>query len=473
MKPLRLAAQLLSMLVLSLVTFGGDKTQPLPKDMPPYGLLVPFRAPQVESKALDNGLTLWLVPRPGFPKVAFAFAVRGGMAADSNDRPGLSELLLATLDQGTRTRNARQIAEEIQAAGGDLSGNAQADALMLTTEVLAPKAEAALSVLADILRNATFPDDEVALAKRNAADNLRQHESEPSFLARRALAKALFGNHPYSMVAPTQDSIANTTAAELRQEYARRFRPKQTLLVAVGDFDARALTATARNLFGSWTGADGPAMAPLPDLPKTNPHTVFFVARPGSVQTTFAVASFAPTQRDPEYAATEVANAIYGGMFGSRLIKNIREDKGYTYSPGAFLQNHRETGVLQTRADVRNEVTGASLNEIDYELDRMATTSPAADEITSARRYLVGLKAIILQLQAAVASQLASLWVNGLPPEQLGGESEEIQKVTVKDVDAAGAKYFPAYRQTIVAVGEENVIRQQLAPFGLELQPAP
>jgi zinc protease len=221
------------------------------------------------------------------------------------------------------------------------------------------------------------------------------------------------------------------------------------------------------------TAASGSAIASLPQAPKTSPRAIFFVARPGSVQTTLAVATFGPTRRDPDYAATEVANAIYGGMFGSRLIKNIREDKGYTYSPRASLQTRREVGVLQTRADVRNEVTGATLNEIDYEPDRMATTSPARDEITRAQRYLVGFKAILLQLQARVASELASLWIEGLPPEELGGESEKIQRVTVNDVDRAAVKYFPAFRQTIVAVGEEKVARDQLAPFGLPFQTTP
>ena len=471
------AARLLSMLVCAHVcalgALAAEKAPPLPKDMPPYGPLVPFNAPQGQALKLDNGLTLWLVPRPGFPKVAFAFAIRGGMADDRKDRPGLSELLLATVDQGTKTRSAKHIAEEIQAAGGDLSGRAQPDAMVVSTEVLAPKAEAALLVLADVLQNATFPDDEVALAKRNAADNLRQQESDPSFLARRTLAKALFGDCPYSVVAPTQESIASTTAAELKQEYARRFRPDHTLLVAVGDFDAGVLTASVRKLFGNWTGAAGSGITALPLAPKTNPHALFFVARPGSVQTTLALATFGPTRRDPDYAATEVANAIYGGMFGSRLIKNIREDKGYTYSPSASLQTRREVGVLETRADVRNEVTGATLNEIDYELDRMATTSPPADEITRAQRYLVGFKAILFQLQGSVASELASLWVNGLPPEELGAESDRIQKVTVSDVDRAAAKYFPAFRQTIVAVGEEKVVRDQLAPFGLQMRATP
>ncbi|MBZ5563246.1 MAG: insulinase family protein [Acidobacteriia bacterium] len=473
MKRRQVIAALLFSVTLAVCAFGAEKAHPLPKALPPYGPVVPFRAPQVEIKKLANGLTLWLVPRPGFPKVALTLAVKGGMSVDPGGRPGLSQLLLATLDQGTKTRSARQIAEEIQAAGGDLSGDALADSIRVSTDVLASKADAALGLLADIFANATFPDSEVDLAKRNAADNLRAQEAEPGFLARRALAKVIFGTHPYSVISPTQDSITRTTPAELRREYARRFRPDQTLLVAVGDFDAAALTASIEKQFGGWKA---PAEAPVADVGapvEKNPHAVFFVERAGSVQTTLALGAFGPSQRDPEYEPAEVANAIYGGMFGSRLVVNIREDKGYTYSPGSFLQVRRDAGIFQTRADVRNAVTGASLNEIEYELNRLATTSPSEEEMQRAERYLVGIKAIILQLQRSVGSQLATLWVSGLPPEELGRESEKIQKVTPQQVDDVARKYFPFSRQTVVAVGEEKVIKDQLAPFGMELKPAP
>jgi len=426
----------------------------------------------VDVKKLPNGLTLWLVPRPGYPKVALALAVRGGMAADPRNLPGLSDLLTETLDQGTKTRNARQIAEEFQAAGGDLSGDARADTLLLTTAVLASKTEAALEVLADVARNAAFPASEVALAKRNAADNLRAQEADPDFLAGRALARRLFGSHPYSVTSPTQASIAGTQPVILRAEFARRFRPDHALLVAVGDFEPGALTAAVEKFFGGWHPPQGPAVAAVGKPAEKSSHAVFMVERPESVQTTFAIAAFGPLQGDADYAATEVANAIYGGMFGSRLIKNIREDKGYTYSPGAFIQTRSKAGVLQTRADVRNPVTGATLNEIDYELNRMATTTPSEDEVARARLYLVGLSAIRLQLQRSVARQLAVLWSYGLPPEELGLQSERIQKVTLEEVEASGRKYFPASRQTIVAVGEKKIIQEQLAPFGLAVRPA-
>jgi predicted Zn-dependent peptidase len=205
----------------------------------------------------------------------------------------------------------------------------------------------------------------------------------------------------------------------------------------------------------------------------TPAHAVFIVDRPDSVQTMLVVGSLGPTEDSPDYAATQVANALFGGMFGSRLTLNIREDKGYTYTPFSFVASRRTAGVFQTWAAVRNEVTGATINEVDYELNRMATTSPSDEELTRAQRYLVGNKAIELQSQDSVARSLARLWVLGLPPEDLGTESERISKVSIRDVNAAAARYFPAARQAIVAIGVEKVIKEQLAPFELEVKAAP
>ncbi len=453
--------------------FAGDKEKPLPKDLPPYGELKPFEAPKVTTQQLSNGLTLWFVARPGFPKVSYTLAVRGGMSADPQDLPGIADLMVSTIDQGTTTRNARQIAEELQAAGGDLNGSAGVESIVINTSVLAAKAEAGLTVLADVAQNATFPDGEVDLAKRNAADKLQQQEADPQFLAGRALARALFGQHPYAITSITQDTIAKATAQELRSEYARRFRPDQALLVVVGEFDAARMASWCKSLFAHWAV---PATAPVPAVEKPSfapPHAVFFVNRADSVQTTIGLGSLAPPEGSPDYAAARVANALYGGMFGSRLTLNIREDKGYTYSPRSYVTSRRTLSIFQTWASVRNEVTGATVNEINYELNRMATTTPSDEELSHAQRYLVGTEALELQAQDSVGRSLARLWVLGMQPEELGRKNEEIGKVTLKDIDAAASRYFPAARQTIVTVGVESVIKEQLAPFHLEMKPAP
>lgn len=451
----------------------AQKPAPLPKDLPPYGPEKPIEAPSVKIARLDNGLTVWMVSEPGFPKLSYTVVIRGGYAADPSDRPGISELLSNTIDQGTKSRNARKIAEEFQGAGGDLSASAGPDEIEVSTTILASKAEPAIAVLADIVQNASFPDDQVALAKKNLADSLQQQEADPSFLASRAVAKVLFGTSPYHVISPTQESIAGSTPANLRKIYAQRFRPDQTAFIAVGDFRNEKMLELVKTNFGGWRA---PAESPIADIGRLNPeaaHAVFLVERPGSVQTTIELAAAGPLRSDPDYESAVVANAIYGGTFGSRLTLNIREDKGYTYSPFAELNTYRAAGDFVTRADVRNAVTGATYNEMSYELNRMVTTTPTPEELTQAKRFLVGIEAIRLQSRSSVAEGLSDLWVKGLPPEEIGIYGKKIAATTSDDVDAAAKKYFPASRAAIVAVGEGKVVREALAPFGIPIQPAP
>jgi zinc protease len=451
----------------------GQKEHSLPKDLPPYGPVAPLKAPTVKTLQLDNGLTVWLVAREGFPKVALTLAARGGLAADPKNRPGLAEVLAKTLTQGTKTRSAREIAEQFQAAGGDLTARAGQDAIFVSTSVLADKFNQVLPLLADVVTNANFPDAEVKIAKSNVANSLRSREAQPGFLANRALAKVMFGDHPYSVIAPTQSSIEQTTPEDLRREFARRFQPKQAVLVVVGSFDAAKAEAALRQSFQSWkaVGSESVPQTPKPNIQPT--RTVFLVPRAESVQTTLRVGTVGPERQAEDYEASEVANAIYGGMFGSRLVLNIREDKGYTYSPFSALRTYREAGYFATQADVRNAVTGATLNEIDYELNRMCTTGPNETEMTQAKRYLVGNEAIGLQSGGGLAGELASLWVDGLPPDNIAKESEKIDKSTAADVTAVAKKYFPAARSTVIAVGEEKVVHEELQPFGIEIKPAP
>ena len=455
------------------VTALGQKDQPLPKDLPPYGPEKPLQTPQVKTMKLDNGLTVWLAPQPGLPKVSFVLEVRGGLAQDPKDKPGVSELLARTLTQGTKTRTGRQIAEEMQGAGADLAAAARREFLQVTTTMLSGKVNDGLTVFADVAQNATFPDAEVAIAKRNLSNTIDQRESTPTFQATRALAKVMFGDGPYSVIGATKPAVAGMTTDDVRKEYVRRFRPDQAILVVVGDFTSDVMATLVREKLGSWRAPADPPVTPA-SAPSTNlEHAIYFVARPQSVQTTIRVGSFGPRRTDPDYEAVEVADAIFGGTFGSRLTTNIREDKGYTYSPGSALETMRTAGMFRTAADVRNEVTGASLNEIFYEMNRMVTTSPTDRELQQAKRALLGFTAIQLQSRGAVARELADLWSYDLPPEEIGAEGQKINSVTAADVDAAARKYFSASRSAVVTVGEEKIIREALAPFGLPIRPAP
>src|SRR3954454_1107899 len=227
-RPITLVAILLTG---SLCAAAAEKTRPLPEDLPPYGESKPLEPKELHTSRLANGLEVWIIPEKGFPKVAAALAVHGGYSADPKDRRGMADLLAATVLDGTKTHSAKEVAETAQSLGGDLTANASPDGIVISTAILAEGFPRAVQLLADISENATFPPAEVKLAASNLQSGIQAQEASPVFLARRALYKAVFGDHPYATIAPTRESLVATTDADLKREYARRFRPDQGLFV--------------------------------------------------------------------------------------------------------------------------------------------------------------------------------------------------------------------------------------------------
>jgi predicted Zn-dependent peptidase len=438
---------------------------PLPKDFPGYGADRPLPVPAISKSTLPNGLTVWLLKRPGLPKVSAVLAVRGGRAADPAGLEGVSDLLATTLDEGTARRTSRQVAEELQAIGGDLSVSAGQDAVTLSASALATGTDRLLALLGAVALSPTFPAAEVELAKENAVQELEAEESTPEFLARRTFMAAIYRGHPYRIVSASPETIAKTTPELLRKEHARRFRPDQALLVVAGDLDEAATRAAVAKAFGAWKAA-GDLVPAAPASPGARPREIHLVDRPGSVQSTIVSGRPGPNVSDPDWYDVLVANTICADAFGSRLVRNIREEKGYAYSPSADLTNRRAGSLLEVRADVRNEVTAATLLEVFYELDRMAATKPTADELAGAKRYQGGLYLLRNQVQEAVAMTLARNWVNGLPSETLGEFVTKVNAVTAEGVQAAGRRHFLSSSQTVVVVGDAKAAKSQLELFG-------
>lgn len=445
---------------------------PLPKDFPGYGADRPLPVPAISKSTLPNGLTVWLVKRPGFPKVSAVLAVRGGSAVDPAGLEGLSDLLAVTLKEGTAQKTSRQIAEELQGLGGDLGVSAGADAITLRASALATGTPGLLDLLAAVALAPAFPPAEVALAKENALQELEAAEATPEFLASKAFAKAVYGSHPYHVVTATRETIGKTTPALLGAEHARRFRPDQALLVVAGDLDESVVNASIARAFGAWKSAGAP-LPPVPASPPARGREFLLVDRPGSVQSTVVSGRPGPGVSDADWYDVLVANTVYADAFGSRLVKNIREEKGYTYSPSGDFTTRRAGSLLQMQADVRNDVTAATLLEVFYELDRMAATKPTADELAGAKRYQGGLYLIRNQLQGAVAGTLARNWVNGLPPEALADFVPKVNAVTAEGVQAAGKKHFLSSTQTVVVVGDAKEVRPQLELYGAVKEIAP
>jgi len=439
--------------------------KPLPKDLPPFGEDKPLPKPALAVSTLPNGLTVWTWPRPGVPRFVAVLAVRGGTAADPKGMEGVAELLADTLKEGTATRTSRRIAEELQSVGGEISAAAADDAIYVSVSALASGTAVALDVLADVARAASFPAPEVELAKGNAVQGLLARESNPEFLAQKAFAKAVFGDHPYHIVAPSKETLQAATPEGLRNEFTRRFRPENALLVVVGDVNAAAVSTGVTKSFGPWKGTgEGPTTTAA--APAAGARKILVVNRPGSVQSSIVVGRPTPTVTDPDYFPLLVANTVCAGSFTSRLVENIREDKGYTYSPNGSVRTMLKGGLLAVSADVRNEVTGGALLEIFYELDKMGSTLATDEEMSRARRYQSGLYLLRNQIQGAVARTLASNWAKGLPPEALGEFVTKVNAVTADQVRAVGRAVFSSATQTVVVVGDEPRIREEVAAFG-------
>ena len=290
---------LLAIAALLAPALHASEKKPLPKDLPPFGEDKPLPVPTIAQSKLPNGLTVWVVKRSGYPRAVVKLAVRGGSAADPKEAPGISDLLADTLKEGTTTRTSRQIAEELQAVGAEIGADEAADAIYVTATGLGSGAPKMLEIVADIVRNPTFPAAEVELAKGNALEGAQGPGVDARVPGRsKALAQAVYGDHPYHVIGATKETLQAATVDQLKKEHARRFRPEGALLVVVGDVDAAAVTAAVNRFFCTWKGT-GEAPAPTPAPPAATSRRFLVVNRPGSVQSQILLGRPVVTVTDP------------------------------------------------------------------------------------------------------------------------------------------------------------------------------
>jgi zinc protease len=439
----------------------------LPKDLPPYAADKALPVPDIARKTLANGLEVWVVPRDGIPRVDYVLAVRNaGYVADAPDAPGFASLLAGLLAEGTAARDSREIAEFAQAQGGSIGASVNSDGALIFANALAGNAGSMLGLLAEVARTPAFPDNEVKLAQANALQALKAAEAQPGFRANRALLSAVYGDHPYARTQQTEASIMAVTPEVLRREHVRRFHPDRSLLVVAGRIDADEAFRLAEKAFGDWKASAAADVPATPPAPRDAPAKRVLLQRDGSVQSTIRLASPGVPASDKDAIALQLAGTVLGGSFSSRVMQNLREEKGYTYGARAGSATSAEGGYLSGAADVRNEVTGASLTEFFKEYERIGAEAVPATELDDTKRYVAGGYLISNQMQAAVAASLASNWLVGLPPEYLGEYVPRVRAVTADQVQAMAAKYFAPGRQSIIVVGDGGAIAGQLEPWG-------
>ncbi len=416
-------------------------------------------------KTLSNGLEVVLVESHTIPKFTGELFLRSGNAVTAASNPGLADITATVVRTGTSGRASRQIEEDLRRMGADLSSGAGADTSVISFAGLVDFSDGLLELVSELARQASFPPDEFERERRQMLEGLRIERTTPGFLAGERLRRVLFGQHPYGTVSPTEAQVTAYRVEQLSDFYKRCYRPGNALLVMVGDFAPQAMLAQIEKAFGAWA-AGTVDEAPNPALPELQGRRVYLVHLPGAVQAQIFIGNRAITRKHPDWLRLTLANSIYGGAFNSRLVINIREQKGYTYSPRSGAHPLRQHGYFSIGAAVRNDVVAATLTEIFYEIDRMRSTPVGEEELADARSYVTGVFSLGLATQDGLAGQLATTTLEKLPEDYLETYRDRVLSLTSADVLDAAQKYFDSARAQIVIVGDRAQIESQAALFG-------
>jgi predicted Zn-dependent peptidase len=434
--------------------------------IPPLGEPRPQPVPEVAETTLPNGLRLVVVPRPGVPlielrlRVPFAASASRGAAAHTARAAVLSGAVLL----GTARHDQTEIAQLLQGHGAELSVSVDPDRLLFSTTLLPGGLTPVLDLLAELLTEASYPADRVEAERDRVAERIAIARSQPGVLARTALAARRYGSHPYAAQLPRTELVEQVKAPALRKLHRERMLPAGSSMVLVGDLDPVAATDAVAEALAGWTG-DGEAVA-APSAPLVPPGPLELVARPGAVQSNLRLGGPAPGRTDAALPALRLANMVFGGYFSSRLVENIRERRGYSYSPRSGVDHLAASSSVLVEADVATEVTAPALLEIWYELGRMALLPVTDAELDAARRYVLGSMALSTATHAGLASTLSALVGAGLSAGWLAEHQRALAEVTVDEVTAAGRRYLEPAGLTAVVVGDVDVVAGPLRALG-------
>jgi zinc protease len=421
--------------------------------------------PKQTKARLSNGLQVILAEAHSIPKFHGELLVRSGNAAALHRGPALADMTATVVRTGTAKRASRQIEEDLRRLGADLSTSAGADTSAIAFAGLSEFAEPLLALVNELAREAAFPEAEFERERRQKLEEVKLERTSPGFLASERLRKVLFGAHPYGQVSVSEEQVAAYKRDDLQTVYREFYTPENALLLLVGDFDAQEMLKTAEKVFGAWTGKkpeSNPAAAPA------NPRgrRVYLVHVPGAVQTQILAGCHAITRKHADWIKLGLTNSLYGGAFNSRLVMNIREDKGYTYSPRSGVHPLRQHGYFSVSAAVRNDVVAASLTEIFYEMDKLRSLPVPEPELADAQNYLSGVFSMGLATQDGLLSQFATVALHELPEDYLETYRQKVRALTPQDLLATARKYLDSANMQIVVVGDRAQIESQASLFG-------
>ena len=452
--------RLLSIVVLLLVSAPLAAQEPFPTSPPVAVRLRPVQFPPFREVALPNGMTLLVVENHEQPTLSLSLSFRAGTYYDPPGKEGLSAMVAELLTKGTPTRDAEQLAAEIEGVGGTISASSGDDFLTVSTDGLSDHADLAFALLGDVARRATFPDPELELARTRFLSALAVELSQAENVATRAFQREVYGRNPYGRNT-SAESFKAITRTDVVNFAGRRIRPGGALLVVAGDITLPKAQELANRAFGTWSGAA--AAAPAAPAPPTKRSTdIVLVNRPGSVQANIVIGNttFLPT--DTGYYPARIATHVLGGGSDSRLFTILREQKSWTYGSYAALRRYRGLGYWNATFEGRTEVTDSALAELLHQIDRVRTELIPDSELTAAKGFLVGSFPLTIETPRQIAQVVTSARLLGLGSDYLQRYRDRLAAVSATRARAAAQRTYKRAALTIVVVGDAKVLYDKL-----------
>jgi zinc protease len=448
-------------LALALTT---DPAAPAKAAPPPPGPARDFKLPAMTRFTLENGLAVTLVQVGPMPKATIQLSVRAGLGDERPDEAGLAKFVAAMLKEGTTTRSATEIAARAARWGGAVDTVVTPDETVVDGTVLSEFAPAMVGLLADVATHPAFPEKELERVRQDQIREVSIARSVPSTLAQERFLAVTYPGSAYGRLLATEAQLQALPREKLLAFHGGRYAARRARLYVAGRFDGKAVEQAVREAFGGWTAGTAPAPA---EAQPSSRRVVNLLDRPGAVQSSLYVGLPALDPRSPEYVKLVVTNTLLGGYFSSRMTANLREAKGYTYSPRSVLSVRRGApGFWAQVADVTTAVTGASLKEIFFEIDRLRGEAPGAAELKAVQSFLAGQYVLQVSTRDGLVDRLRFVDLHGLPPDWLETYVQQVKAVTPADAQAVARKYLDGARMSVVVVGDRKVVEEQVKPFG-------
>ncbi len=420
---------------------------------PEAGAAVTVKVPGATEKTLPNGLRVIVASKPGLPLVSASLRISAGGSLDPAGKAGLATMAADLATRGTKTRSATQIAAQIETLGAYIGAGAGPDATDVSVSTLSSKAEDAFAIMADVVQNPVFAEEELARAKQETLDGLTVQMRAPRSVGGFAMTRALFGNGPYGGV-PSEASISGLKRDELAAFHAANWRPDASVLVIAGDISAEDGFALAEGALGNWAKPATPLPAASTASAAMPAPRAVTIDIPAIGQAAVFLGHAGPSRLEPDYFPAVVANNVLGGGYSARLNAEIRIKRGLSYGANASLSARKQTAPVTAVAQTRNDAVPEVLDLMLSEFTRLGSEPIPDAELSARKAVIVGGFGRSVETTGGLAGQYSALAQFGLPLDKLQTYSADINAVTGEQAATAAKKYYDAATSTIVIVGD-------------------